>query len=200
MRLKKPSLWPVFGALVFLCFSACLEEKRDPQEEKLIELSLFTGIPGIGRIGDSQKQIREGARYPFEEMSLEADSELGKLGVGLAFVFKEIGTKIYFKRDSVILITAQEPFKGFVKGKKIKLFAFSTPPVKDWEDLLLKELGVPESRASGGRFGSESLFYGWGDISFNRMGPNELALYRNAEISKYRLKNFGRELQLFPSK
>ena len=68
----------------------------------------------------------------------------------------------------------------------------------DWEKLITRQLGPPVLRVSGGRLNSQSLFYPWGDISFNNMGPNQLALYRDAEVGKYRQNDFGRELQLFP--
>lgn len=194
------TFFPVFASLLFLCFSACLDDDRSPSTDSLIEVSLFTGIPGVGRLGESMKQVADHTQFAFTEAQVDPESELGKIGVGTVYVFKDVGAKVYFKRDGVAMITTQEPFKGVIKGKKIRLFTFSVPPVSDWESLLLKELGAPQSRASGGRLGSEGLFYNWGDISYNRMGPNELALYRNPEITSYRLKNFGRELQLFPGK
>lgn len=182
--------------LLFFPFAGFSDEKPVP----LLELSLYTGIPGLASLGQTQKQVEKIAKIPFERVSIEPDTPLGKLRFTEVFLFKSIGTKVYFKRDGAGLITAQEPFKGTIKGKKVKLFAFSVPPVSDWETLLIKELGPPESRSSGGRFGSEALYYNWGDMSYNRMGPNEIALYRNPELSKYRLTNFGREVELFPLK
>jgi hypothetical protein len=38
------------------------------------------------------------------------------------------------------------------------------------------------------------MFYPWGDISYNRMGTNELAIYRDPSISSFRQKHFGRDL------
>jgi len=195
-QLRLSLLIPLWG--IIFSFSACLEEKSTP--DKLIELSLFTGVPGVARLGDSVKQTSDNADFAFTESSVEPDSDLGKLGFTSLFHFKDIGTRVYFRRDGVALITAQEPFKGVIKGKKVRLFSFSVPVISDWDALLVRELGPPDTRSSGGRFGSEALYYSWGDISFNRMGPNEIALYRTPEIGKYRLKNFGRELQLFPSK
>lgn len=163
-------------------------------------MSLYTGIPGVASLGDTYNSVTENSKYPYERVDVDPTSELGKLGFNEFVHFKTLGTRVYFKRDGVGFITAQEPFKGTIKGKKINLFSFSVPPVANWESHLIKELGQPDARASGGRFGSEGLFYNWGDISYNRMGPNELALYRNPELSKYRLTNFGRELTLFPTK
>lgn len=181
-------------------FTLFLTQPSFADDPPMLELSLFTGIPGVASLGQTQKQVEASAKVPFERNEIAASSPLGKLHFSEVFVFKSIGTKVYFKRDGVGMITSQEPFKGSIKGKKIKLFAFSVPPVNDWETLLVKELGTPESRASGGRFGSEALYYNWGDVSYNRMGPNEIALYRNPELSKYRLTNFGREVELFPMK
>ncbi len=167
-------------------------------DDGLMEVSIFTGVPGLARIGQSARDVEQNASHPFQRQPVDKTTELGKMGFSEVFIFKDIGSKVYFRRDGVGLITMQEPFKGRIKGKNIKLFSFAVPPVANWETLLIKELGEPEGRSSGGRLGSEGLFYSWGDLSYNRMGPNELALYRNADLAKYRLKNFGREIELFP--
>ena len=178
----------------------CFDQSRNPNSGTLIELSLYTGAPGIARLGESLSSVTSNTKYAYERHSIASDSPLGKLGFIEFIQMREVGSKVYFRRDGVGMILAQEPFRGIIKGKKVHLFSFSVPPVSNWESHLIKELGPPDARASGGRFGSEGLFYNWGDISYNRMGTNEVALYRNPELTKYRLTNFGRELQLFPSK
>jgi len=177
-------------------FPACLEEDKP---DVFLELSLYTGIPGVARIGETYQQVTQNASFPWETYQIPPEPAYTKLGFTEAIVFKSVGTRVYFRRGGAALITAQEPFRGQIKSKNIRLFAFSVPVVADWEDLLLKELGQPDARASGGRFSSEGLYYSWGDISYNRMGPNEIALYRDTELAKFRMKNFGRELQLMPT-
>lgn len=165
--------------------------------DKEYEVSLFTGISGLVKLGDSYATVVKNIVSPRTDIPLDTDPELTKLGFAQGVAFKKMGMKLFFSRTGVVLITMQEPFAGFVKSKKIKLFSFMTPPVDDWESFLIRELGNPELRASSGRLSSQALFYPWGDISFNRMGPNELALYRDAKIAKYRQTKFGREVILF---
>jgi hypothetical protein len=178
-----------------LFFPACLEKEK-PQI--FLELSLYTGIPGVARLGETYQKTTQNAAYAWESIGVPQEPAYEKLGFTDVVYFKAVGTRVYFRRGGVAMIVAQEPFKGIIKSKNIHLFAFSVPPVSDWEAHLLKELGMPEARASGGRFSSEGLFYSWGDISYNRMGPNEIALYRDSELSKFRTNNFGRELKFFP--
>ena len=73
----------------------------------------------------------------------------------------------------------------------------SSSPPNGWEEYLVRELGDPVLRASGGTFGSEALFYAWGDISYNHSGPNEIAIYKDPDIITYRQSNFGRDMRLF---
>lgn len=165
---------------------------------ELIEVSLYTGVPGLAKLGESYTTVTTNTKHKYVKFPIEPTSELGKLGYTQEFEFKQLGARVYFKRDGVGMITLQEPFKGQIKGKKIKLFSISPPPGYNWETQLEKEFGEPEARASGGKLGSNGMFYNWGDVSYNRMGPNQLSLYRNKELQEYRLKNFGRDLVLYP--
>jgi hypothetical protein len=183
------------SGLLLLAFTACWDSEEPAQQ---LELSLYTGIPGVARLGESYQQITQSAAHPFEKIDMSDEAELSKVGFVDGIHFKKIGTRVFFKRAGAGMIVVQEPFKGTVKSKGLSLFSFSVPPVSDWESLLIKELGQPEARAAGGRFASEGLFYNWGDISYNRMGPNEIALYRDPELTKFRMNNFGREIKLFP--
>lgn len=190
------SLSFLFFSVVFCVFLCGISQAADPAP--MMEISLFTGIPGVARIGESFTEVNQRKVHPHERLDFKDDPEIVKLKITDALVFPTLGTKIYFRRTGAVLIVSQEPFKGSIKNKKIRLFSFSVPAVSDWGELLLRELGQPQARASGGRFGSEGLFYSWGDLSYNRMGPNQLALYRDLEVGKYRLNNFGREVQMFP--
>ena len=160
----------------------------------------YSGIPAIARLGETLSQVTSRTTFPYVKVPLSEDPSLEKLNFTEGLHFTTLGIHVYFRRMGVTLIVAQEPFRGVIANKKIKLFSFAVPPVENWETHLFKELGLPDTRASGGRFGSEILFYEWGDISYNRMGPNQIAIYRDPEIKTYRQTNFGRELSLFPQK
>src|SRR4051812_39099986 len=103
---KRRILFSLISILPFLFFLGCLNEDRTPSVN-LIELSLFTGIPGVARLGDSPKMVNENALYTFTESKIEPESDMGKLGILSVFTFKEIGARVYFKRDGAVMITAQ---------------------------------------------------------------------------------------------
>jgi len=94
-----------------------------------------------------------------------------------------------------VLLEFQEPFRGKILGKTLPLFTLQ-PNDKKWDEQVFRALGEPIARTSGGRLGSEGFFYSWGDISFNKTGINELALYRDPSIARFRIKFFGRQLFL----
>ena len=179
-----------------LLFAHCTRSAPRPEHD----VSLYSGLRDIVTLGDSETQVLQRARGAPERMQISNDPGLLKLRFSHLFNFRENGTRVYFRHGRVALIAAQEPFRGKVQGKRLTLFKFGPPPENTWEEVLTRELGEPLARASGGRFGSEAFFYPWGDISYNRMGPNEIALYRDPDVSRYRLKNFGREVKFFKSK
>ncbi|NDC23821.1 MAG: hypothetical protein EB078_03160 [Proteobacteria bacterium] len=163
------------------------------------DVSLFTGISSLLKLGDSYTKVTQGLHYSFKPLKLVESPEMARLKIEQAIFYPELGLRVYFRRNGAILITLQEPFKGTIRTKNISLFPFGPCPTGDWESFLIKELGNPEFKMTGGKFNSQGLFYSWGDISFNKMGPNELALYRDPLVTKYREKNFGRELTVSPN-
>lgn len=178
---------------------ACLLSMPLFGETPSYEVSLFTGISGLLKLGDSSTKVTTAVSSPFEKLKLVQTKEVTQLQLSDVLFFKELGLKVYFRKNGAVLITLQEPFKGNVRTKNIALFPFGPCPTGDWESFLTKELGIPDFKLTGGRFNSVSLFYSWGDMSFNNNGPNELALYRDPQVRKYREKNFGRELHLLPT-
>ena len=162
------------------------------------EVSLFTGIPKLAKLGDSYQILTQTIPHPYEALPLPEAPEFQVLKISQAVLYPALGLRIYFRREGAVLITIQEPFKGKIRSKKIDLFPFARSPAGTWEAYLIKQLGIPDFTVSGGRLNSKGLFYSWGDISFNAMGPNQLALYREPSIAKYREKNFGREITLSP--
>lgn len=160
-----------------------------------MEINLYSGIDSVAQLGDTEAQVLSRARSKpeIETSTPEAQAQ----GFQQIFNFRELGVRVYFRTGYVALIEVQEPFKGSIVGKKLRLFTFTLPPGESWEAVLVKELGTPQNRAEGGRLGSNALMYAWGDIAFNRMGPNELALYRESNAAKFREKNFGRVVRFF---
>ncbi len=174
-----------------------LSSARAPADLQEHDLSLYTGIRSVASLGDSEAQMLQRSHSPSTKTTGTGDPGLDKLRLSHAYHFKELGTSVYFRGGHVVMIVAQEPFRGAIQGKNLKLFSFTLPSGKTWAELLTRELGEPSARASGGKFGAEALFYSWGDISFNRMGPNQIALYRDSDLSHHRLKNFGRDIKFF---
>lgn len=181
-------------ALACLALVGCTEPP--PPEH---DLSLYSGIRSLVSLGDTEAQMRQRSELAPERTPASAEPGLEKAGISHIFTFKDRGTRVYFKGGRAVWIAMQEPFRGTIQGKKLKIFTFAAPGEKTWEEILVRELGEPSARAAGGRLGSEALFYPWGDISYNKMGPNEVALYRDQEIARMRLRNFGRDVKFFPS-
>ncbi|NBX77120.1 MAG: hypothetical protein EBQ92_11245 [Proteobacteria bacterium] len=162
------------------------------------EVSLFTGINRLVKLGDPLSITRKQNPQGSEKISVSDTDELKSLKIEEGLSYPGMGLKIYYRHSGAALIILQEPFSGKIRSKKIALFPFGPSPLGTWEEYLIKELGIPDFTVTGGRLNSKALFYSWGDISFNAMGPNQLALYRDSKIAKYREKNFGRELQILP--
>ena len=182
-------------ALVALVVFPACNEKKGPVVSH--DVNLYAGIRGIASLGDSENQMLKRSKAGDSAREAIDEPDLEKLHLSHFFAFKDSGAQVYFRNGRVVLIMTQEPFRGTVQGKNLKLFSFGPAKTKTWADILARELGEPLVRVSGGKFGSEAFFYSWGDISFNRMGPNQLAIYRDADISSHRLKHFGRGREVF---
>lgn len=160
-----------------------------------MEISLFSGIEGLARIGDTESIVRGRSKHMFK--STTVDPEMKGIGFEKILELNEIGVKLYFRHSIIALIEIQDPFQGIIIGKKTRLFPFSIATGEGWEETLIKEFGRPDQHSTGGRFSSQAFYYQWGDVAFNRMGPNQLAIYRDPNVLKFRQKNFGRTLKLF---
>lgn len=161
------------------------------------EVSLYTGIPGIGQLGESYKSITENTKLPFIPLDITEDAELLKAGIVYGISFDTVGAKVYFKRSGSCLITIHPPFKGNIKTKQIQLFNMTKPANMTWEDLLIKELGQPNAQGSGGLFGGDVFYYTWGDIEVSRIGLRQLMLYRDRSIIEYRQNTKTSSVKLF---
>ncbi len=182
--------------LAALVIAGGCTQKRGPSSVGL-ELSLHTGIRQLVNVGDSEEKVMERSQWKPERVDLSKDPGVDRVKFSHMLFFKEIGTRAYFRNGRVALIEVQDPFKGVIQGKKIEVFKLANSSPETWDQVLIGELGQPNMRAGGGTFGSEALYYGWGDISFNGSGPNEIAIYRDPEIIKFRQTSFGRKINLF---
>lgn len=177
--------------------TACFK-RSSPLPEMAINLD--AGIRNFVSLSDNESDVIRSTKLSYVKEAVPVDTSgnsLSAVQVSHLFYFKDLGTKVYFRSGKVVLIEMQEPFKGMVQGKNLKVFHFELLQDRTWVEVLTREFGSPVARGAGGRFGAEALFYGWGDVSFNRMGPNEIALYTDPAISIYRQRNFGREIRLF---
>ncbi|MBI4404342.1 MAG: hypothetical protein HY537_09290 [Deltaproteobacteria bacterium] len=184
----------IIGLLTQLAFMACI--RRNPSNLPPLEINLYGGIDQVARLGDTESKVLQRAAWA-ERKTVTPPQETAEYSFGPVYFFPDAGMRVYFRFGYVALIEVQEPFNGPVHGKKLRLFSFSTAPGDSWEETLRKEFGPPNLHADGGRLGSQALFYSWGDIAFNRMGPNQVALYRDPAVLKYRQKYFGRVVTLF---
>lgn len=188
MKLKmtklKTTLLFVVTLLVGTFYTPGMFASSDPNTG--FEVSLYTGIPGVGQLGATYKSITENTKLPFSPIDITEDEELLKAGVVYGISFDTVGVKIYFKRTGSCLIALQPPFKGFVKTKKIQLFETKKPTDVNWEDFIIRELGQPDSQGTGGLFGGDIFYYNWGDIEISRIGLRQLMLYRDRSVAEYR--------------
>lgn len=159
-------------------------------------INLYSGIADVAYLGEHESQVMR-RKWRFNEVAVSSDSSAKNLGVERIVEMPEIGVKVYFKRQLVTLIEIQDPFPGYILGRNDPLFSFSLARQDSWREDLIRQLGKPVQEATGGRLGSHALFYRWGDIAFNRMGPNQVALYRIPDVIPYREKNFGRVIKFF---
>ncbi len=182
--------------IVTFCIIGCFNKGEPPP---LMELNLYSGVHKVARLGDSEGAVLEKVKvWDPQVFDIARQSTEEQINFNKALLIKKLGMRLYFRKSRLVLIELQEPFRGNIQGKRLGLFSFSLPAgSSSWESSLIKEFGTPNARASGGRFGAESFFYSWGDISFNRMGPNEVGIYREKDIANFRQKNFGRDVKFF---
>jgi hypothetical protein len=195
--IKKDMNTAFFGLFVFGTLLSAVSQGSDVGS---YQVNLFNGIRGVVNLGDSPSQLKERfKREPTSVIKVPAGGDLAGLKVDQCLEYKDIGANVYFRNGKIVLIEIQDPFKGEIQGKKLKLFSFGPAPEgsKSWEEALIRHFGTPGTRASSGRFGAESFFYNWGDIAFTKNGPNQVALYREPEIAVWRQKNFGRNVKFF---
>lgn len=167
-------------------------------DEPSLTLNVYKGVNDVVRLGDSESLVEQHAgKYKINKIDASNDPVAEKLKFNKIYQITDIGAIAYFRNGRVALILLQDPFRGVIQGKDLKVFSFAPPSGKTWEDQLTHSFGQPTVRASGGRFGSEALYYAWGDVSYNRMGPNEIAIYQDTDIASHRQRNFGRDVKLF---
>jgi hypothetical protein len=163
------------------------------------EVSLFTGINPLIKLGDPQGVVGKAMPLTGSKVDLSEFSDFPDCKIVDGLIYKKLGITAYFNRSGAVLIILEEPFKGNIRSKKINLFALGpSPGAGTWSDFLNKELGSPDFVVTGGSLNSTGFFYSWGDISFNASGPNQVALYRDPAVRKYREKFFGRRLKILP--
>lgn len=163
------------------------------------EVSLFTGIPPLVKLGDPLSVVKKAIKASESKVDLADFENCPDCKVSQGIQFDQLGLSIFFNRLGANLIIIQAPFKGSIRSKKVELFPLGPPPSGGtWGDFITKELGAPDFIVTGGNLNSRGFFYSWGDISFNASGPNQLALYRDPNLRKYREKSFGRKLRIFP--
>ena len=186
-------------ALITLLLTTFLmAESLPPTKEGPFELSLYTGVVKLVKLGDPLSVTLNQVQKKWVDIPIEK-TELPELKIEKAIHFPELGIKVFYRNKKAAMILFQEPFQGVLRTSKIKLFPFESAPQGTWEEYLIKKLGKPKWIVSGGRLNSKGLYYPWGDISFNAMGPNQIALYRDPAFLKYREKDFGREVFLGPT-
>lgn len=165
--------------------------------EHRYEVSLYTGIPEVGHLGESYKNLTENTKIPFSPIDITEDEGLIKAGIVYGISFDSIGAKIYFKRSGSSLITLQPPFKGVLKSQQIRIFDTEKPNSVKWEEFIVKGLGQPQAQGSAGFLGGDVFYYNWGDIEASRIGLRQLTLYRDRSIVEYRQSGKSNPVKLF---
>lgn len=177
------------GIILFGSFCACTRQPPIPEMEVLLN----SGIRQIVSIGDLEQDVLR--RMPWNHSSEKFEGQAKEGGeFSHALDYTDVGAKIYFNKKRVAMIEIREPFRGKVQGRQMELFVFNPLAGQTWDEVLMRKLGAPIARASGGRFGSESLYYDWGDVLFNRRRPYQLSIYQDSEIRRARQRIFSREI------
>jgi hypothetical protein len=165
-----------------------------------IMVSRYSGIVGVVQIGDTEKAVLARLKWENKRTELPKDHQLAKIRFTHMLSFPDGGIRAYFRNERVALLEIQDPFQGEIQGTRLSVFKPSSAQPEKWDEVLQQELGrMPRARAGNGSFGSEALFYDWGDIAFGKSGPQEMAIYRDPEIAKYRQTNFGRKIEMWKS-
>jgi hypothetical protein len=185
----------LLGVLSLALAVGCTRKETIPAPN--MELSLYSGIRQVVNINETEEKALERGTYKPERVDLSAEPGVDRVKFSHLLFYKEVGVRAYFRNGRVALIEVQDPFQGNVQGHRLPIFKLTNADPDHWDRMLIAELGVPNARMGGGNFGSEALYYSWGDISFNAKGPNEIAVYRDPEIAKYRQTSFGRKIKIF---
>lgn len=170
--------------------------RRAPLGLPPLYINLYSGIGDVALLGEALPSV-EGRKWRKREISTRSVPEATRLSLERGLEFQDIGVRVYFRHGAVALIEVQEPFQGFVAGRTNPMFGGKPTSGESWREVLIKDYGRPSGEGMGGRFGARALFYRWGDVSFNGLGPSQISLYRHEDIAEYRKQNFGRQLRLF---
>jgi hypothetical protein len=150
------------------------------------EVSLYTGITEIVKLGQTQKTITENSKFKFTPLEISKNEEIKKSGIISGIDLESKGITIFFKATGSTLIVLKPPFQGTVKGKNIHIFDTEKPAGMSWEDFVVKTFGEPEAKRNGGRIVGDVFYYAWGDLQFGPTGFRKLMLYRDRAIRNYR--------------
>jgi hypothetical protein len=182
--------------LAVIGFPGCLENRT--HKGPPMELRLYTGIKDIARLGDSETEFTNHIKtLKSEKKAPTNESKLDKIGFTQCYDLPESGILVCLRQGRVALVEVRPPFFGTVMGKNFKVFGFSIPSNKTWDQVLLRQFGDPVVKATGKGLGTEIYFYSWGDVTYNRLGPTEMAIYRDADVGNLRQKNTGKVMRLF---
>ncbi len=172
--------------IVFLWLLTGRGQILQAKSEKRYEVSLYTGIPEVARLGESYRSLTKNIKIPFTPIDVTKDPMLLQSGIVSGIDFESIGAKVYFKQGISCLIMLQPPFKGVIKTKQVQLFDTPKPSTMNWKELIIKELGQPTTQGTGSILGGDVYYYPWGDIEISRIGLRQLMLYRDRSILEYR--------------
>jgi hypothetical protein len=150
------------------------------------EISLYTGITEIVKLGQTQKAITDNSKYKFTNLEIAKNEEIKKSGIVSGIDFESKGITIFFKATGSTLIVLKPPFHGKIKGKNLQIFDTEKPSEMSWEDFVIKTFGQPEAKRNGGRIVGDVFYYAWGDVQFGPTGLRKLMLYRDKAIRNYR--------------
>ncbi len=153
-------------------------------------VSLYTGVPEISKLGESLKQITERSKLPFNLSEIQSDDKLNQLGISAAIKFPNQGVRLYFKHNTCSLILLEPPFYGTILNTKLNLFDSQRPKNTEWWDLIEQYLGKPEYvRNNTSRVIGDVFYYNWGEIQFGASGIRKVLLYRDPNIKKFRINS-----------
>jgi len=173
--------------LIILGFtSGLMGPKAAKADWERFEVSLYTGITEIVKLGQTLKTITENSKFKFTPLEISKNEEIKKSGIISGIDFESKGITIFFKATGSTLIVLKPPFQGTIKGKNIHIFDTEKPAGMSWEDFVVKTFGEPEAKRNGGRIVGDVFYYAWGDLQFGPTGFRKLMLYRDKAIRNYR--------------